>query len=317
MGMAQWKKATAESLGSQIFPPRAVELIYSGTLVGGWLAIELVQWLLSLAAGDAGGIGGLGIHAMLSTVTVALRMFLLASIPFWKAGRDSAMLEVARREQICPRHILMGLRRWKPVLTSSLLLGLRYAALAFVASLLAEQIFLLTPFAGPVYIAAMEGGDIEAAMADLMGPYLLILLLVFVVLALPLFYRYRMVSFLIMDQELGGVQAMIGSHDMTRYRRWQLARLDLSFWWYHLPVLCGIGLMLSPVLLEALEIRWVVPEAVLLLVGAALVLGMDALAGHRVRVTYAHCYEEFTASRPTPKQRPAPKQEDLPWDGWS
>lgn len=316
MGMAQWKQAAKESLRSQTSQARAVELSFTGTLVGGQLAIGLVEWLLSLVAGDVGGIGGLGVQATLSTVTVVLRVLLLALIPFWKAGRDGVMLEVARKERIFTGEILMGLRGWKKVLSSTVLVGLRYAAVAFLSTFLAERIFLLTPFAGPVYTAALEGGDIQAAMAELMGPYLVIALLVFGVMSLPLVYRYRLLSFLVMDQEVGGGQAVFLCHGMTRYRRWKMAKLDLNFWWYHLPVLSGIGLMLLPDLVAILGVTLPVPEMAVMLVGAVLVLGMDALAGQRVWVTYAHCYEEFRASQAIPKQKPRPRPEDLPWDGW-
>lgn len=316
MGITNWKQAAKDSLRSQASQTRAVELIFTGTLVGAQLVIGLVQWLLSLMVGDVGGIGGLGVQTMVSTVTVVLQVLLLVLLPFWKAGRDSAMLEVARTERIFVRHILLGLRQWKKVLSSTLLVGLRFGATLFLASFLAEQIFLITPLAGPVYTAALEGGDVEAAMAELTGQYLLVLIPVIVIMVLPLMYRYRHLSFLVMDQELGGPQAVLACQSMTRFRRWKLAKLDLSFWWYQLPVLSGIGLMVLPHLMAALELTLPVHDLVFTLAGAVLVLGMDALAGHRVRVTYAHCYEAYAASNETPKERPAPRPEDLPWDGW-
>lgn len=292
---------------------RRVEMIHTGALVGGWLVAELVGWLLGLATTDAGGIGGLGTQALVATVATVLRVLVLAALPFLGVARSGAALMAARGRE--PR-LLPGLQRWQDVLMTGLPVGLRVFFTAFVASYLAERIFLLTPMAGPVYVAAMEGGDVQAALEAHMDLLVLTFLPVFGLLCLPTVYRWRGLSFLIADRELGGFRATAAAGDMTRWRKARSLQEDLKRWWYYLGMAFGMGLMAAPWIMGLLEVSLPVPGLALTLPGAALVLVLDLLAGPKVRQAQALRYEQFAAGPAQPKEKPAPRQEDLPWSGW-
>ena len=292
---------------------RRVELIHTGILAGGWLAAELAGWLLELATGGSGGLGGLGTQALVETVATVLRAMVILALPFLSAARSGAALMATRGEE--PK-LLPGLGRWREVLVTAFPVGLRCLLTGFIASYLAERLFFLTPMAGPVYVAIMEGGDVEAALAENIAPLTLIFIPVFCALSLPTAYRWRGLSFLIADRGLGGFQATAMTTGLTRWRKGTMFLEDLTCFWYYVPMALGLCLMGAAWLLGMLEISLPVPGWVLTVCGTALVLALDLLAGPRIRLAQARRYEENAAGPAQPKEKPAPRQEDLPWSGW-
>lgn len=292
---------------------RRVELIHTGILVGGWLVAELAAWLLRFATGEAGGIGGLGTQTLVTTVATVLRLLVPLALPFLSVARSGAALMATRGEA---PSILPGFQAWQEVAFTALPVGLRCILTGLVASYLAERVFLLTPLAGPVYLAVMEGMDLQTAMAEQMDKLMLIFLPVFGLLLLPTVYRWRGLSFVIADRELGGFRATTMAGELTRGRKAEALVEDLKRWWYYLPMAVGLGLMAAPWLIELAELSLPVPGMALTLPGAALVLGLELTAGPKVRQAQAKRYETYAAGPAQPKKRPAPRQEDLPWAGW-
>lgn len=314
------KRAADASLCEASYPPRRLISIHTGVVIGASVLLSFVSRLLTSSMGSAGGISGLGTQAALSTTILVLELLFTVLLPFWSAGLSRAALDMARGRSTAPGALLEGFRRYKRVLSSTLLMVLQYLPVVFIAYYLGGQIFLLTPFAKPLYAAVLRGEDAARLMETAQLPYIGIILLVFAVLALPIFYRYRMVGYLIVDEdEMGGIQSLFVSRAMMRGRGMELFRLDLSFWWFYALVLLTTCVTNAPALLELLGIHmgdgicWACP-----ILGAAAQFGVYVWGAPKLELTYAHCYEDYLQNAPPePKIRPMPKPEDLPWDGWS
>ena len=71
------------------------------------------------------------------------------------------------------------------------------------------------------------------ALAEAMIPMLVLVLVIFVPLYTWLSYGFRLALYLVMDDAASGVQAHFVSLRLMRGYKWQMLKLDLSFWWYY------------------------------------------------------------------------------------
>ena len=67
-----------------------------------------------------------------------------------------------------------------------------------------------------------------------MWPVLMFTMAAFLPPYIFLSYSFRMALYLVMERPVGAVQAHILSARMMRRHKWQLFRMDLSYWWYYL-----------------------------------------------------------------------------------
>lgn len=125
----------------------------------------------------------------------------------------------------------------------------------------------------------------------------------FLVLAAPVFYRYRMADYLIIDRPAtGALAALRDSRMMTKGNRWNLFRLDLSMWWYYAAVLVSTAIGYGDQLLPALGITLSFSDTVsyFLFLGAylAATFAVYYFLRNRVEVTYALAYDSIRPQDP-------------------
>lgn len=321
MDRAQWKSAARAALSDAAYPPWKLFLIHGGVTVALSLLVSVLSTVLDRSFSVTGGISGLEAQAALSTAQTVLQLLQTVAAPFWSAGILFGALLIGKGENATPATLLEGFRRFRPILSSTLLRGIHYAALGFFSMFLGTQLFMMTPFAAPLYEAVLSGEasvDVEAVFAsqpEVMLGYVLVTGVVFAIAALPIWYRYRMVDWLILDHEdMGGMKAMFLSQLMTRRRKLALVRLDLSFWWYYVLQGVGIAVSLGELILGFAGIsvsgwqRWLFP-----IVGYSIQLAVRVWAGPMVEVTFANCYRQYLQSEPEPEPQPDFPQPH-PWE---
>lgn len=318
-----------QTLRSATYPPRHLVLIHTGIALGVSLVLALISYILDHSVSSGGGLSGMGTQAALSTAQVVLQMVSTVAMPFWQAGMIFAALGYIRRRQVSPRDLTEGFRRFKPILSSGIMMGIQYLGMGFISAYLSSFVVAFTPFADPVVeltemLAEKPDLDITAlnmnadGMMAFMLAYLVIFLILYAVLAFPLYYRYRMVNYIIMDQpKIGGLAAMFVSRAMMRGRRMRLFKLDLSFWWFYALELLLSVVAMADLLLAAAGVTLPVSDGVAYwgfqLLAVAGQLGLYYLAKPKLEVTYALCYETFCQTG-EPKSQPAPQPpKSHPW----
>lgn len=309
------------SLNRAGFSPKKLVAIHTGVT----LAIALVTALISHILGSvetAGGLSGMGTQALLSTAETVLQLAQTVVAPFWAAGLTFAALNWAREQESTPQSLLEGFRRFKPVLSSEIMLGLRYIGFAFLAALIGANVIMFTPLAEPIYLLSLESQAApETVMAQLgndlipfAAGYFAVTLVIFALFALPFWYRYRMARWLIMDKPgTGGMQAMFVSQIMTRYRRMEMFKLDLKFWWYYLLQALAVGVGIAGAFVPVNWGYWLC-----LIASYALQLVVNILGRPRLEAAWAHCYEYMLHNAPPEPKKAMPiDSKDLPWTNWN
>lgn len=300
MDIHRLKHRADEVMMSASYSPSRLVLIHTAVLLAVSLLLMALSEALSAMLVAEGGLSGMGTQAMLDTAQVVLQLISFAVTPFWTAGLARAVLQLVRGEAAGPDTLPEGFRRWKKVLSSTLLVGLRYLGVGFLAGYLAMQVFVLTPMALPLYEAMIKvNADPSLDMAVLLSDsvqslrmgYLAVFAVVFAVLALPTYYRYCMVPYLVMDGEgMGGFRAMLTSRWMTQRRRMALFRVDLNFWWFYLAeaaisALC-FGYLLPGLPMSEDVAYWVFQIAAML--GQ---LALYYFAKPKLELIHGQCYE--------------------------
>lgn len=321
------KHDAAGSLRAAAYPPSRLLAIHGGAMVGLSLVLSVISFVLDHAIEPSGGLGSMDLQAALSTAQVMLRLAQVIVAPFWAAGLCYAAIGIARGRRTGPSDLTEGFSRFKPLLTSSLLIGVQYLVRGFISVYISSQMMVFTPVASKLYDAALKlEEEPELGLATLLGDdfvpvlvtYAVIFAVVFLAVSLPVFYRYRLTSYLIVDgQEKGGIRAMLRSRMLMLRRRWELAKLDLSFWWYYLLLGLGMVLCYGDLILAAAGVALPVPDAaaywIFLCLGLLAQLSVKVLAGPKVAVTYAHRYDRYLEEAPPkPKVRQVDPN-DLPW----
>lgn len=325
MDIRALKNEAEQTLRSADYPPRRLVLIHTGIALGGSLVLALISYVLDHSVSSGGGLSGMGTQAALATAQVVLQLVSTVAMPFWQAGMIFAALGYVRHRQVLPRDLAEGFRRFKPILSSGIMMGIQYLGMGFIGAYLSSFIVAFTPFAAPFY-ELMQNPDLDMTALDLnadgmvafMLAYLVIFLVLYAVLALPLYYRYRMVNYIIMDQPgTGGLAAMFRSRAMMRGRRMRLFKLDLSFWWFYALELLLSVVAMADLLLAAAGVTLPVSDGVAYwgfqLLAVAGQLGLYYLVKPKLELTYALCYEDFCQSgEPQPQTAPQPPKPH-PW----
>lgn len=325
MDIPALKNEADQVLRRASYPPRRLVLIHTGIAMGVSLLLAVIRYILDHNVSGTGGLSGLDAQAALATAQVVLQLAGIVLMPFWQAGLLFAMVGCVRDRQIEPRNLTEGFYRFAPILTSSLFMGLQYAFRGIVSVYLSSMLVSVTPFAAPLYeLASMLEKDPNLniatvqvdGMATLYAAMMVIFVLVFAALALPVFYRYRMVNYIIMDdQKVGGLKAMLLSRMMMHRRRVKLLKLDLSFWWFYgLEILLSV-ISLGSVLLPLIGVRLPIAEDaaywIFQLLCIAGQLGLYYWARPKLEASYALCYEQF---RQGAEPVAPPKQQFHPWE---
>lgn len=317
MDIKTLQNQTDRSLANASFDPKKLALLHAGISLAVSLVITVLQFVLDRGIASTGGLSGIGTRTLLSTAQMMLSTASLLLTPFWTIGFFRASLNIARGENATPATLLEGFRRFLPVMRLFLTQMVLYFGLLLLCSHAASVLYTLTPFSNGMLeimeplmndpelaVQALESGElINQLMPHMIGMYV-ILGILFAVLGIPLFYRFRMSQFVMMDDTAtGALMAMRTSGLLMRGHRMELFRLDLHFWWFYaaqvlLAVIAWLDVLL-PMLGIALPVNADVGFFLFYLVYILLNLLLTWLFTARIQTTYAHFY----LSRKAPLQQ--------------
>lgn len=233
------------SVGEATYSPKKLTLLHTGVAAGLSLVLSLLTYFLDVGIGNTSGLSGLESRAVLETAQSVLQLFVFVFSPFWALGFVASGLRWSRRQDAVPATLCKGLRRWGPAVRMFLLQALIYFAVVFVAVEIGSVLYSLTPASDAVQdlIARTETDDLSTFLSELddaayteillgMLPFILIPMLVAVV---PVFYRLRFASYLLVDDpRCGALYAVVTSWRMTKRNCLKLLRIDIRYWWYYL-----------------------------------------------------------------------------------
>ena len=283
---------------------RRLALIYSGAGFGISFLLTLINFILSRQIDGTGGLAGMGMRSLLSTLQMTLTVISTAVLPFWDMGFYAAALGISRHENVEDGRLLEGFRRFRQVFAFLLLRALFLSILAVVAFYGATMVYMLLPFGDrlldamePVIMSLDPENPDLSALENLYG-HLIPLYITAAVAALafvaPAFYRLRLGEWYVVDTDLRGRQALRASARAMKGNRWELFKLDLQFWWYYLLQLLALAVAYLDLLLPALGVPLNADVAFFLFYTLSLagqfLLGVFALP--RIQVSYALYYNE-------------------------
>ena len=319
---------TAEhSLANAKGDPKKILLIYLAIITGLSLAVAGVSILLSNRIADTGGLGNMGLRSVLSTAKSVLPLVQSVILLGLEMGYYTMALNITRGEPISNDTLFGGFRRFFPLLRAQILLSFLYLGLGLLAVYPGAYIFLMLPISEGLYevltpimeSASQLTGTVtidEASMiavSEAMEPALWIMGGLFLLLFIPTSYRYRMVTFRLIDQSRpGALRAMRESRAMMHRNRFALFRLDLSLWWFYALQGLTVALCYSDMLLPMLGITLPWSESVSYFVFLCLSLLVQFVVYYlfmnRVSVTYATAYGALL-----PKEQPKEPTPVNPW----
>lgn len=237
---------------------RRLVLLYCGVTALLTLGSNGLHLYLDSYIGGTGGLSGLGVRSVLQTVQELLTYINFFFSPFWTAGFVYAMLSLVRGRTPGPTDLLAGFRRFGRVMGHMAFQFLVLVSLVVAAVNVATVIFSFTPLSvdfsekmgpllsDPAILTADGAVDLSKIPMDAMLSATLPLLILTGALLAPvciwLSYCFRMSVYLVMEQPISGVRAHFESARLMRGHKWQMFRLDLSFWWYH-----ALGLLIAVV----------------------------------------------------------------------
>lgn len=292
--------------------PKKLVLIHTGLIVVLNLLVNGLNLLLSEQIGATGGLGGLGMRSVLETAQTILGYFSTLFTPFWQAGFLFAVVSIARGLDAQPKDLLQGFKRFGRILSYVFWQMLILMALCFGLMYLVSFVYVLTPFASDfmeILIPLMESSDFLLADGTINMDLLPVeelfmamipMLIMYAAVLIPVYtwisYHLRLTNFLLVEgQERGSMGAMILSIKMMKGHKWQMLKLDLSFWWYYLlEALLTVVLYLDvilPLLGMTLPINATAAYFITIALYGALELGLHLWKKAEVDVTYASAYE--------------------------
>jgi len=303
-----FRDAAKKSLANASFDPKKLILIYAGVTALFSLLISIAVYALEQKITGITGLRDLGSRGIWMTVQTVLQFLPSLLLPFWSMGYLFVTVRIARGRQTAPKDLAEGFRSFLPVLRLQLIMTLIYMLVTFVAVQLGSTVFMLTPWAEPFMDAIFdfakepENAALEAAMnAAAMNaalPMMGIVIVIFLGFAAPFFYRYRLAEMQLMEHpQKGALAAMRVSAQTMRFKRLELFRLDLSFWWFYLLEALVAALSYGNVLLPLLGVALPWSEGVSYFVFLLASLGCQLLLHwwrkNEVSVTYAQFYTEL------------------------
>lgn len=288
--------------------PRKVVLLHTAVALGCSLFLTGLVYLFDHLIANTGGLDGLGLRSVLTTIQSLLELVVMIALPFWQLGIYYTALLWSGKQRAESDDLLQGFRRFGPALKLFLIRYGLFGALMVAVFYTCTMLYLMTPFSMPmleIFEPIMEQGATPEQLQELLTPELvesalhtmlpLLILsgIIYVALAIILFYRLRFAVFAVLDGMSAG-KAFRKSFSLTRKRSMQVFRLDLSFWWFYLLQILSVVICYADILLPLTGVSLPVSQVVAALVFYAIgILCQGVLLwlqeGHRV-TTYALAY---------------------------
>lgn len=240
----QLKAQAARRIGESRPDPKQLILVYTCVIILLSLLVNGLNLYLDSQISGTGGLSGLGTRSLLETVQTLLSYFTMIFTPFWSAGMLAAVIAIVRRGDADPRNLKSGFKM--RVVTYSLLELCITMLILMLCTYAACYIYMMTPLADPL-VALMDSGELLTAAGELnydaftaelilstCMPLLAILLVLFVTLYVFFLYSIRLALYLLVEgQPMGAMTAILASFKLMKGHRFQMFKLDLSYWWYY------------------------------------------------------------------------------------
>lgn len=306
-------KETAGDRLRQARNPGQIALIYAFLTVTVSAVVIVLQYFFGDRISQTGGLQNLQSRSLFATAQSVLPIIQTAFFMCLDLGFVNAMLRIARGQYASPNSLRLGFDRFWLLVRTALLQGLIYFAICFSCFYVAFILFAISPFAeramaiitplvsetsilssgAPIIDAATE----EALLGSLI-PFFIIYLIVVVLIGAPIYYRYRMTSYIVIDNPgMGAFRILRESKQMMKGNILALLRLDLSFWWYYLLMILASVAAYGDVILANLGIALPINETAayfaFYFLYLAIQFGIYYYLRSRVEVTYAAAYDSI------------------------
>lgn len=300
------KETARQRLAGAAYDPQKLMLVYVGASSLVMLLVTGLNFLLTEQIAGTGGLSGLGMRSVLETAIEVLQMAANLVLPFWTMGYLACVLKIVRGQHFDLGDLLTGFRHFAPVLRLNFLYGLQFFLLAFLCFYPSALLFSVTPLAAPLMEIleplAQSGTELVlddatlAAATEAMMPMFAVYIVVFLAVAAPRFYSYRMAFYALLDNPDAGARAALRrSTLMMRGRRLDMFKLDASFWWFYVLDGLTVALCYGDTILTMLGVQLPISaDAAYFLfyvLYLAAQLGLYVWARNRVECTYAAGYD--------------------------
>ena len=304
----QLKRTASQRLANAPLAKNIV-FLYGGISIGLSALVTIVNYFAGSEMSNYGGLSNIGIRSMLSTIQTVLPMIQSVVVMALEFGYLNAALRISREQYASPNSLRMGYQRFWPMLRLNLMQALIYMAIMILSSYLAIQLYLVTPLSNDVMTitSGLVGASDPLAMID-EATYLAISNAIlplfpiwggiFLLLFLPIFYKFRMANYLLIDNpKMRTGMLLRESGRLMKKNRFALFRLDLSLWWYFLLTSLASAVGYGDVILPMFGITLPWPETVsyFLFYGIYLVLELILVYFflNPISVTYALAYQSL------------------------
>ena len=105
------KHAADRSLAMAAYSPLKLIFIHTAVALALSLGVTALDFVLEGQIGNTGGLSGMGIRSVLTTIQTMLRMVEFAILPFWEMGYIFTVMRLARVESARPENLLTGFFR--------------------------------------------------------------------------------------------------------------------------------------------------------------------------------------------------------------
>ena len=306
------KSKTAQRLNAAGYPPRQLALIHAGIALLGSLVLTIISYFLNRQVATTGGLSGIGMRTALQSVESVLSLALTVAMPFWEFGFVMAAMKYARQQPVKPMDLTNGFRKVGPILRLIFFQILLYTILLSLALQVASTVVLLTPWGSGMIAQVEQLAESENFMQtgvipeEMLVPMLRAAIPVYIaggalfaLAAIPLSYRLRLASYMVLDGQKRVLAAFLLSNRVMKGNCKAFFKLDVSFWWYWaLQLLCGL-LAFGDVLLPMAGIQLPISADWALLLFYGLQLAASLVVAWRwralVETAYAIAYDTLTA----------------------
>lgn len=287
-----------------------IVLIYTAITLGLSALVTVITYWLNLEISKTGGLSNMGLRSILSTVEAVLPIVQNFALLCLEMGFLAAMLRISRGLYTSPQTLRAGMSRFWAVVRCTLLLSFRYLLTGMICFYLATAIFSLTPLSNKAteilmpIVQQMTSLDTEIILEDAvmmqlieaMIPMFVIFAVLLLVMLIPMYYRYRMANYVLMDKPAyGAVRALNESKMLMRGNGFALFKVDLSLWWYYLLTILAAVICYGDSILALLGVAlpWSNTVSYFLFFGLFLIaeFAIYYFFSCRVGVTYALAYE--------------------------
>ena len=321
------KQSASDALAQAAYPPGRLMLLYAGISASVLLFFTIITYLLQTQIDKTGGLSGIGLRSVLSTISTLLSQGINLAMPFFAIGYLSASLQMARSLPFSGSTVLDGFRNAGPVFRLMLAKGLLFLLPALACFYPAMLIFLMTPFSAALtevimpllneasdFQALLDNPEVIAAVEESTLPAMLIFLGLYLLVCIPLFYRLRLAELALMENPKAGAMAAIRkSFALTRRNCNRLLKLDLGYWWYYLLTaiisVIAYGDVLAPYLGICLPMSRQSTFFAFYILYLLAQFALRMWTMNRVQVSYVLLYDDLTPYQPF--RRPA---SHMPWD---